>query len=111
MKTAQAKTKPNAKDGVAEMAKNSAAAAKLLRLLASAPRLRLLCLLVEGEQGVLELAAKVGLSQSAMSQHLALLRTAGLVSTRRDAQRVLYSLQDPKAKAVLETLYKIYCGG
>ena len=67
-------------------------AARLLRVLANDKRLMLLCLLVEGELSVGELNAKVDLSQSALSQHLAVLREECLVSTRREAKLVFYTL-------------------
>ena len=85
-------------------------AAQLLRALANDKRLMLLCLLVEGERSVSELNAKVELSQSALSQHLAVLRTDGLVSTRREAQTIYYALADGPAQRIIETLHGIYCG-
>ena len=72
-------------------------------------RLMILCRLAEGETQAGVLAALSGLSQSALSQHLAKMREAGLVSTRRDAQMIYYRLSSPQAEAVLTTLYKIYC--
>ena len=68
-----------------------------------------LCQLVEGEHAVGALQEGSGLSQSALSQHLAKLRDAGLVATRREAQTIYYSLADPKAARVIETLAAIYC--
>ncbi len=85
-------------------------AAQLLRALANEKRLMLLCLLVEGERSVGELNARVDLSQSALSQHLAVLREDGLVETRREAQTIYYSLVDGPVHAVIETLHGIYCG-
>jgi DNA-binding transcriptional ArsR family regulator len=64
---------------------------------------------VEGERPVGELATMAGLSQSALSQHLARMRLQGLVKTRRDAQTIYYSLASKEVSAVLETLYAIYC--
>ncbi len=88
----------------------AAQAARLLRLLANENRLLLLCHLVaEGEMGVGTLAEAVGLSQPALSQHLAMLREDGLVATRREAQAVLYRLADPKAARVLALLRDLYC--
>ena len=77
--------------------------------MANAKRLLVLCHLVEGERSVGDLAAIAGLSQSALSQHLAKMRLQGLVKTRRDAQTIFYSLASHEVRAVLETLYAIYC--
>jgi DNA-binding transcriptional ArsR family regulator len=85
------------------------AAAKLLASMANAKRLLVLCQLVEGERSVGELAAVAGLSQSALSQHLARMRLQGLVKTRRDAQTIFYSLASPEVRLVLERLYEIFC--
>ena len=85
-------------------------AARLLKLLASEQRLLLLCRLIEGESSVGELAEHAGLAQSATSQHLAKMRAEGLVRTRREAQTIFYSLADPAAIRVLQTLAEIYRG-
>ena len=85
-------------------------AARLLRALANDKRLMLLCLLVEREHSVGELNARVALSQSALSQHLAVLREDGLVSTRREAQTIYYSLAAGPAQQVIATLHDLYCG-
>ncbi|MCM2971271.1 MULTISPECIES: ArsR/SmtB family transcription factor [Larsenimonas] len=79
-------------------------ATPILKAMANENRLRILCLLQEGEQSVSELNAKLELSQSALSQHLAVLRREGLVSTRRASQTIYYSLKGEHAKAVLKTL-------
>lgn len=94
----------------AELERNAERAAGLLGSMANARRLLVLCKLVEGEKSVNALAADVGLSQSALSQHLAKLRQQGLVSTRRDAQSIYYSLGSDEVRAVLSTLYELYCG-
>lgn len=93
------------------MRAHASEAAQLLRALANDKRLMLLCLLVEGERSVGELNARVALSQSALSQHLAVLREDGLVYTRREAQAIYYALADGPAQRILETLHAIYCGG
>lgn len=93
------------------MRTHASEAARLLRALANDKRLMLLCLLVEGERSVGELNAKVDLSQSALSQHLAVLRSDGLVTTRREAQTIYYALADGPAQRIIETLHGIYCGG
>jgi DNA-binding transcriptional ArsR family regulator len=88
----------------------AAEAARMLRLLANERRLLVLCHLAgEGETTVGELAGTVGLSQPALSQHLAMLREDGLVATRREAQAVFYRLADPKAARLLEVLCALYC--
>ena len=84
-------------------------ASRLLKTLGNEKRLMLLCLLVEGERSVGELNARVDLSQSALSQHLALLREDELVTTRRDGQTIYYALADGPAQRILETLHGIYC--
>ena len=92
------------------MRAHAADAARLLKALANEKRLMLLCLLVEGERSVGELNARVELSQSALSQHLAVLREDGLVSTRREAQTIYYALAEGPAQQILATLHGIYCG-
>lgn len=84
-------------------------AAQLLKALANEKRLMILCLLAEGEQSVGELNGKLDLSQSALSQHLAVLRADSLVETRRDAQTIYYALSAGPAQRIIETLHGIYC--
>lgn len=84
-------------------------ATALLKALANENRLMLLCKLVEGEQSVGQLNIGIDLSQSALSQHLAVLRSEGLVTTRRQAQTIYYSLVDGPARHLLDTLHAIYC--
>lgn len=98
-------------DDAARLAANAAQAARLLRALANERRLLLLCdLVVAGEKSVNDLAETVGLSQSALSQHLALLREEGLVATRRAGTTIYYRMADPKAEAVLQALHRVFCG-
>ena len=85
-------------------------AAQLLKALANEHRLLLLCTLAEGELSVGQLNERVPLSQSALSQHLALLRRDGLVRTRRAAQQVFYSLADGPAHDIIAMLHDLYCG-
>ena len=88
----------------------AAEAARLMRLLSNENRLLMLCHIVaEGEMGVGALAEAVGLSQPALSQHLALLREEGIVATRKQSQAVFYRLADPKAASVLALLRNLYC--
>ena len=72
-------------------------------------RLMILCVLVEGEFSVGQLNDRIDLSQSTLSQHLAILRRSGAVQTRRDAQTIYYSLRDARVRALMECLYGIYC--
>jgi len=81
----------------------------LLKALSNGCRLRIMCSLYQGEKSVGELETSVGISQSAISQHLARLRKDGLVKTRRQAQTIYYSMKDDKTSAILKTLYDIYC--
>jgi len=89
---------------------NALRASTLLKAMSNQHRLMVLCQLVPGEKCVSELEEIIGLSQSALSQHLARLRRDNLVSTRREAQTIFYSLSGEEASAVIETLYSLYCG-
>ena len=93
-----------------DMARHASEAARLLRTLGNDKRLMILCLLSEGEASVGALNERVELSQSALSQHLGVLRQDGLVHTRREAQTIYYSLADGPAQRVIRTLHGIYCG-
>jgi DNA-binding transcriptional ArsR family regulator len=92
-----------------ELGAHAEAAAALLRAMSGKARLLVLCNLVHGERSVGELQRIVGLSQSALSQHLAVLRRSKLVETRRETQTIYYRLAGGAAAAVLETLHGIYC--
>ncbi len=94
---------------VAELQKNASRATSLLKALSNSSRLLILCQLAEGEKSVGELQRLVGLSQSGLSQHLALLRRKGIVATRREAQSIHYSLASREARAVMATLYEVFC--
>ena len=85
-------------------------AANFLKSLAHRDRLKVLCGLLDGELPVSEIEARVGASQSAVSQHLAKLRDEGIVTCRRDGRKVLYSVSDPTALGVIELLYQRFCG-
>ncbi len=91
------------------MALRAGEAAQLLKQLANEKRLMILCALVDGERSVGSLNDVVPLSQSALSQHLARLRDAGLVTTRRDGQLIYYALAGREAPAVLHLLHTLYC--
>jgi len=84
--------------------------ADILRALANERRLMILCKLVEsGEANVTSLAEAVGLSQSALSQHLAKMRDEELVTYRRDSQTLWYRIADPRVEELLSTLHRLYC--
>jgi len=92
------------------MRRHAGDAAQLLKALANDKRLMILCLLVGQERSVSDLNQHVDLSQSALSQHLALLREEGMVCTRRDAQTIYYALVPGPTERLLHTLHDIYCG-
>ncbi len=108
MTTATARASPEALSPEA-MAAHADEAAKLLRSLANPHRLMVLCLLGGQELSVGALNEKLALSQSALSQHLAVLRDEGLVATRREGQTIYYSVPDGPALQILEVLQRIYC--
>lgn len=85
-------------------------AARFLKSLAHRDRLRILCCLIDHEVPVAEIEAKVGASQSAVSQHLARLRDEGILSARRDGRQVYYSISDPAVLDIVSTLYGRFCG-
>ncbi len=93
----------------AQLAASAAAAARMMKLLANERRLLILCQLAEGEASVGELATQIGLSQSALSQHLAILRADDIVRTRRESQTIWYRLGDPVAARMIESLADIFC--
>ncbi len=84
-------------------------AADLLKAMANESRLMILCSLLEGELSVGDLNTQVPLSQSALSQHLASLKRAGLVVARKQAQQVFYRLEGDAARQVLGLLQQLYC--
>jgi DNA-binding transcriptional ArsR family regulator len=91
------------------MVAQSAEAADLLKAIANAQRLRILCMLIEGELNVSQLNQRLALSQSALSQHLAILREKNLVSCRKNAQTVIYRVAQGPVTAIIETLHDLYC--
>lgn len=90
-----------------DLAANAQAAADLLRVLANERRLQVLCALRPGELSVGQIADHVGLSQSALSQHLARLRQDGVVATRRQGQTIFYRIADPDVMTVLEAVSSV----
>ena len=87
----------------------AAQAAELLRALGNERRLMILCELGDSELSVGDIQARLDCSQSALSQHLAVLREQGLVATRREAQTIYYRIDDPAVGKVIATLASIYC--
>ena len=95
---------------VDEQALRAAEAAALLKELSHEGRLMILCHLSGGEKSVSELEALLGARQAAVSQQLARLRGEGMVAARRDGKTIYYSILDPRAKAVVATVYGLFCG-
>jgi DNA-binding transcriptional ArsR family regulator len=91
------------------MQRNANDAVSLLKGLANESRLMIMCVLSEGEVSVGELNKRIKLSQSALSQHLAVLRDQGLVQTRRESQTIYYRLEDTAAMNIIELLHEVYC--
>jgi ArsR family transcriptional regulator len=89
---------------------SAAKAAALLRLLGNERRLTILCQLADGgERSVGQIQALIGISQSALSQHLGLLREQGILAGRRDGQTIFYRIVDPAALSVMATLADLFC--
>lgn len=92
-----------------DLQQRASEAAALLKIMANDRRLLVLCELAEaGERSVTELEAVSGLSQSALSQHLAKMRHHGIVKTRRSAQTIYYSLNSHEARVLIEVLRRLY---
>ena len=95
---------------MADFAERAAEAAGLLKALANEKRLMILCKLLErGEMSVMSLCDNVGLSQSALSQHLARMREEKIIDFRRDGQTIYYHVSSPDVNRILKTLKSIYC--
>ena len=91
------------------MQRKAADAVSLLKGLANESRLMIMCVLSEGEISVGDLNKRIKLSQSALSQHLAVLREQELVQTRRESQTIYYRLRDSAAMNIIEMLHDVYC--
>lgn len=91
------------------MQRNAVKAEALLKELANAHRLMVLCTLVVGEKTAGQLGEAVDLSQSALSQHLARLREAGLVESEKRGQKMVYRINSMEAQALLSVLYVMFC--
>ena len=92
-----------------KLEENAEKASTLLKIMSHPSRLMALCHLMDGERPVSSLNETIPLSQSALSQHLAVLRQAGLVDTRRESQTIHYRLKSKAVTRILEALYRIYC--
>ena len=98
-----------AAEAASDLKANAKIAATMLKAIANESRLLILCNLEGKELSVTELNDHLELSQSALSQHLAVLRKDGLVKTRRESQTIYYSLSDARASKVIKTLHELYC--
>jgi len=99
------------KSDTAILEKKASELAALMRMFANEHRLLILCQLVElGEANAGTLAESVGLSPSALSQHLSKMRAEGLVTSRRDSQTIWYRISDPRVEELFATLHRLYCG-
>ena len=94
---------------VAKLERKASHAATILKSISNKWRLLILCQLVKGEKSVGELLEVIDLSQSALSQHLAVLRANKLVNTRRESQVIHYSIRGDEAPVILSALYDLYC--
>ena len=84
-------------------------AARFLKSIAHRDRLKVLCGLLDGEQTVATIEAQVGASQSAVSQHLARLKSEGILAARREGRQIYYSIADPMVRSLIELLYLRFC--
>lgn len=105
----QAREAPEGALSSEEMVARATQAAGLLKALGHEGRLMILCFLSGGERSVGELEDLLGARQAAVSQQLARLRAEGLVEARRDGKAIYYSIADPRAARLIETLYDIFC--
>jgi len=108
-KEASRATQGAKRNPIDQMRQHAPDAAGLMKALGNESRLMILCTLAEGEHSVGELNEMVPLSQSALSQQLAKLRSQGIVTTRRESQTIYYSLADGPANRVIRLLHDIFC--
>jgi|TARA_B110000114_G_scaffold127119_1_gene133113 DNA-binding transcriptional ArsR family regulator len=99
----------DAMKAASDLKTNAKIAATMMKSMANESRLLILCNLEGKELSVTELNDHLALSQSALSQHLAVLRKSGLVVTRRESQTIYYSLSDGRSSKVIKTLHELYC--
>lgn len=93
-----------------DMGQRASEAAAFLKALSHEGRLMILCHLSSGEKSVTALEDLLGTRQAAVSQQLARLRADGMVAARRDGKAIYYSIRDPKAAAIMELVYEMFCG-
>jgi len=87
-------------------------ASQAIRALSSPARLRILCLLFEGERSVVELTRLIhGHTQSSVSQHLGFLLKSGIVVNRKYKTRMLYRISDERTQALMQMVAEIFCNG
>jgi len=94
---------------IEQFEQKAAQAGTLLKALSNPKRLMIMCRLAMGEQSVGALERQVGLGQSSLSQHLAVLRRNELVATRRDSRTIYYRLASAEAEAIMLVLYDLFC--
>ena len=92
-----------------KMANAAQKASELMKTLGHKDRLMVLCHLTSGEKSVGELAGLLDIPQSPLSQHLARMRKESLVTTRREAQTIYYSIASGEAASFVELMHKLYC--
>lgn len=93
----------------AEMKQNADAASAFLKNLANPNRLMILCLLAQGEMCVTDILSHLDISQTALSQHLARLRTEGIIDYRREHRTLYYFVKNQNVASIISALYDIYC--
>lgn len=103
-------TGPRPVSSLDEMRRHADEAIAVLKAVGSPNRLMLLCQLLDGERSVNELAEALGLAQSVVSQHLSLLRRDGVVAGRREGQSIRYAISDERVRALMGTLFELFCG-
>ena len=101
--------KPPAGTSPAALQRHADEAVTVLKGLASRNRLLLLCQLVDADRSVGELVQALGLTQSVVSQHLALLRREGIVAGQREAQSIRYRIADPRVRKLMATMFALFC--
>ena len=108
-KAASGAVKQRVLPSITAVADHASDAAAFLKVLANDQRLLVLCCLLDGDLSVGDINDRVALSQSALSQHLGVLRDAGLVTTRRQSQTIYYTLTHGPALQIMEVLYTAFC--
>ncbi len=100
---------PTAELDLRQVRRAATEATGVLRVLANVDRLLLLCQLAQGERCVSELEELLGIQQPTLSQQLGVMRTEGVVATRREGKHIYYQIADPRLLKLLGTLYQLYC--